>query len=303
MWKVVSLRKAVRYGKAIGGILCLLLVIWTADRLWRSEPVAVTALAQYDPLPQSNEALYIDLSQAVLPEGTKEPSAPAELTVEVVHTEPEQAPKRILIYHTHTYEAYKQQPGNLYKETETWRTKDAQHNVVRVGDELTRLLRAKGYQVIHDTTAYEPPQLSSAYTRSLKMLEERAQKGEVYDLYIDLHRDAYNQSLANRNTVQVGDQSLARVMVLIGKGSGQTYTEKPDWERNYASAQMLTENLNQQVEGLCRNISLKSGRFNQHVGECCLLIEAGNNENTLEEVLAAMPYLADGIRSMLSAHP
>ena len=44
---------------------------------------------------------------------------------------------------------------------------------------------------------------------------------------------------------------------------------------------------------------MKNGRFNQHISTGCVLIEAGNNRNTLEQVLAAMPYLADAIAQSL----
>ena len=46
---------------------------------------------------------------------------------------------------------------------------------------------------------------------------------------------------------------------------------------------------------------LKPGRFTQHVAPACVLVEAGNNRNTLAEVLAAMPYLADAIAKVLES--
>ncbi len=211
--------------------------------------------------------------------------------------------KRVLIYHSHTYEAYEPTAENTYVPTEKWRTKDNQHNVVRVGEELTRLLTAAGYTVVHDTTAYEPPVLSTSYTRSLKMLEESIGRGEKYDLYIDLHRDAYSASMANNGTVQVGDQKIARLMVLIGDGAGLTgagFGIRPNWEKNLAIAQAITDSLNEQVPELCRPVKLTKQRYNQHVAPCCILVEVGNNKNTLEEALASMPYLADAIRSALN---
>ncbi len=211
-------------------------------------------------------------------------------------------PKRVLIYHTHTYEAFEQVDGDRYQETEKWRTADSEHNMIRVGEELAALLRALGLEVTHDTTAFEPPVLSSAYTRSLDMLEKRAQAGETYDLYIDLHRDAYVASYGGSNTVSIGGADVARLMLLIGKGegvTGQGYDVKPNWQANLAVAQAITDDLNQHSSGLCREVCLKPGRFNQHVAPACILVEAGNNRNTLPEVLAAMPYLADAIAHAL----
>lgn len=236
------------------------------------------------------------------------PAAPAQnggaFRIEVVRNGQGQQPaKRVLIYHTHTYEAYEQSEKEPYKETERWRTTDNQHNMVRVGEELAALLRAVGVEVVHDVTAFEPPDLSSAYVRSLGMLEQRKANGEAYDLYIDLHRDAYSASQTGSNCVQVGETAVARLMMLIGKGDGQTtegFEHRPDWEKNFAIAKRITEQLNAQLPGLGKEVRTKSGRFNQHIAVGCVLVEAGNNKNTLEEVLQAMPYLADAIEAALS---
>lgn len=206
--------------------------------------------------------------------------------------------KRVLIYHTHTYEAFQQTEANPYRETQQWRTQDEKYNIVRVGEELASLLRSMGIQVVHDTTAFEPPLIDSSYTRSLTMLEKRKSMGETFDLYLDVHRDAYVASQPGPNAVSVGDGSVARLMMLVGKGEGQTamgYDEKPQWQDNLQIAQRLTDGLNSQVPGLGKEVRIKSGRFNQHIAVGCLVVEVGNNQNTLEEALAAMPYLADAV--------
>jgi hypothetical protein len=96
--------------------------------------------------------------------------------------------KSILIYHTHTHEAYEQDVADPYEALEAWRTTDAGHSVVRVGEALASRLRRFGFDVVHDTTDHEGNQLSTAYTRSLATLTEYRER---FDLYIDLHRDAY----------------------------------------------------------------------------------------------------------------
>jgi len=229
------------------------------------------------------------------------PSSAPGFSIEVISVEKPEV-KRVLIYHSHTYEAFAQVDGNRYQETETWRTADSAHNMIRVGEELAALLRSLGIQVTHDVTAFEPPSLSSAYTRSLAMLEKRIADGENYDLYIDLHRDAYAASYGGGNTVSVAGTDVAKLMLLIGKGEGaigQGYDVRPDWQANLAIAQAVTDELNSHTPGLCRDVCIKSGRFNQHIAPACILVEAGNNRNTLSEVLAAMPYLADAIAQVL----
>lgn len=262
---------------------------------WEDRPVeaVVAAWAQQEGTVAEN--LF---AQTPVPEATPE----AQFTIRLLRSETENPRKRVLIYHTHTYEAYEQTPDDPYQETEKWRTADNAHNVVRVGEELAALLRGLGVEVVHDVTAFEPPNLSSAYTRSLEMLQGRQAAGERYDLYIDLHRDAYAESQTGPNTVSVGGVEAAKLMVLIGKGEGQTsegFDQRPDWEANLAIAQTMTDCLNAQADGLCRDVCLKGGRFNQHVAVGCVLVEAGNNRNTLEEVLAAMPYLADAVLEAL----
>ena len=41
--------------------------------------------------------------------------------------------KRVLIYHTHTYEAYEQSEATTYQQTEKWRTTDSSYNMIAVG--------------------------------------------------------------------------------------------------------------------------------------------------------------------------
>ncbi len=236
------------------------------------------------------------------PTASPTPSAVPGFTLEIVTAKDttDASPFRVLIYHTHTYEAFTATEQYPYTSSEKWRTVNAQRNVVALGACLADLLTKAGVSVTHDTTAFEPPTLSSAYERSLAMLEERAQNGEIYDLYIDLHRDAYSEN-NGPNTVEADGEKIARLMFLVGKGTGQTgagYDIKPDFESNHTVAQLLTNRLNMQLENICRPVKVKSGRYNQHVAPCCVLIEVGNNLNTLEEALRAMPYLCNAICSL-----
>ncbi len=234
---------------------------------------------------------------------TEETLEDAIFQVEIIR--PETAPytgKRVLIYHTHTYEAY-EQTDHRYAQIERWRTVDSDHNVTAVGRALSASLRALGIEVEHDTTAFEPPTLDNAYDRSLAMLEERKSSGEQYDLYIDLHRDALAASSTVKRTVNISGEEIARFMVLVGKGTTGGYAEKPNWEVNLAIARRITDSLNSQCASLARDVKIKTGRFNQHIADCCVLIECGMNTNTLPEVLAGIPYLAQAIADALAEAP
>ena len=205
---------------------------------------------------------------------------------------------RVLIYHTHTWEAYEMTDDASYTPTETWRTMDEDCNMIRVGEELARELGALGFTVVHDTTAFEPPNLSSAYTRSLAMLEARMAAGETYDYVLDVHRDAYSGLWNGANGIEQDGKQMAYVMLLVGKGTGSTgsgFDERPDWPQNLALAEQITEEMNALVPGISREVKIKTGRFNQHVSTGALLIEVGNNRNTLEEALASCEVIARSI--------
>ncbi len=203
---------------------------------------------------------------------------------------------RILIYHTHTHEAYCQEENNEYVETSLWRTKDNLYNIVRVGEALSELLTDKGFTVIHDTTDHEKNDLSTAYTRSLETLE--GYTGKI-DVYIDMHRDAYHENGSGKPfSLKTEDVDTARLMFLVGNGEG--FMEKPYYRENYELATLLTGALNEALEGICRPVMVKDGRYNQHISDKALLVEVGHNENSLQQALNAMPYLADALEEVLS---
>lgn len=240
-------------------------------------------------------ALAESFSAELLCEPTNIPTTDA-FTVEIIRDVPTQpVSKRVLIYHTHTFEAYEQDPEHAYQPTEKWRTADPTYNMIAVGKALASCLEALGIDVVHDVSTFELPSLDSAYERSLAMLQQRQATGETYDLYLDLHRDAIASSSSIKRTVNIGGEEVARFMVLIGQGSTGGYAEKPNWEANLIFAEKLTDAMNERCPQLARDVKIKTGRFNQHISEGCLLIECGMTDNTLNEVLSGIPYLADAI--------
>ena len=199
------------------------------------------------------------------------------------------APRSVLIYHTHTHEAYEQVREDPYEALEAWRTADADHSVLRVGEELAKCLRKLGFEVVHDTTDHENDALSTAYTRSLKTLENY---DRAFDLYIDLHRDAWSSGMRTRYVDSDGTP-MAQPMVLIGNGNG--FDVKPHYAENLAFARALTDAVNREHPDLCKDVLVKDGRYNQHIGVFAVLIEFGHNKNTLAEALNTAPVVARAI--------
>ncbi len=220
------------------------------------------------------------------------------IEVEVLAQSTEAPPTRkVLIYHTHTHEAYEQVSEDPYDALEAWRTTDEDHSVVRVGEELAQRLRALGFDVVHDTTDHEGDDLSTAYSRSIQTLEGYAQR---FDLYIDLHRDAY-QDGEPATVGGTNGEALAPLMLLIGNGNG--FDEKPFYAENLAFARALEARINAVQPGLCKPTLVKDGRYNQHIGVFAILVEVGHNKNTLSQALSAVPPLAEGIWDLMIGHP
>ena len=236
------------------------------------------------------------------------PDDPDRIHVQIMGIKEKYSPElhadkpRVLIYHTHTYEAYAQDPNDLYEETTQWRTEDSRYNIIAVGAQLKAELQALGIEVVHDVTEHEPPKLGTAYVRSLETLQAYADAGEEFDMLIDLHRDAASVRNTAPSTVTVDGKPCARLMMLIGTGEGSEgnrFSIVPDWEENYKLAQALTDALNESVDNICREVMVKTGRYNQHMSKNAVLIEVGHNENTLKEAKRATKPLAQAIASIL----
>ena len=206
----------------------------------------------------------------------------------------------ILIYHTHTTEAYWNDPDDPYRENGAFRTRDNTKNIVAVGEVLKNILETTyGFTVIHDTTDHEPPKLATAYERSLATMQKYKEQYPQIVLYLDLHRDAYNSANAPTDYLTVNGTETARLMFVVGRGD--KYAEKPYFDSDYALAQRITDHLNAIAPKLARPIRVKPGRYNQHVAPNCLLAEVGHNANTLEQAKAAMPFLAESIAFAFAA--
>lgn len=206
---------------------------------------------------------------------------------------------KILIYHTHTTEAYTATKESFYVQTSSYRTADPSKSVLAVGEALAERLRTQyGFSVIHDTTDHEPPSLKTAYDRSEQTMRRYLERYPSLVLFIDVHRDAGSNE---KDYVMVDGIPTARLMCVVGQGT--KYADKPDFETNFALADRLTQNLRHIDRRLARDVRVKTGRYNQHVGRLSLLIEVGHNANTLEQALHAVPSLAESLALTLADLP
>ena len=194
---------------------------------------------------------------------------------------------QVLIFHSHATEAYTPEGDDVYEESDRYRTVDIEHNIVRVGTEMTAILEAAGIEVIHDTTLFDYPNYNDGYIRSSAAVEQWLKEYPSIQLVIDLHRDALETADGSTiyKTVAGTVDNCAQVMMVMGTDAmGQTH---PNWRVNLALAVELQNALCAKWATLARPIVLRPSRFNQHQSTGEILLEIGTHGNTLQEAITA----------------
>jgi len=194
---------------------------------------------------------------------------------------------QILIIHTHSSEAYTQAGLDHYEASDTNRTEDTEYNIVRVGDELTKLFEAAGLSVIHDREIYDYPSYTGSYTRSGAAIEQYLSDNPSIKIVIDMHRDALgSDGVVYKTMAEESGVCASQIMLLVG--TDQSGLPHPDWRSNLALALYLQQAVNSSHPTLMRPIALVPQRYNQHLTGGSLILEVGSNGNTLQEALAAI---------------
>lgn len=196
---------------------------------------------------------------------------------------------QILIYHTHSQEGFVDSvPG------------DPSTTIVGAGEYLAELLRNRGYKVMHVTSVYDlidgELDRSEAYSRAEEEISQILAEHPSIQSVIDLHRDGVAEG--TRLVTELNGKTMARFMFFNGlsrtrKNGPIEYLHNPYIEDNLALTLQLKLTCDQYYPGLARNIYLKSLRYNLHLSPKALLIEAGAQTNTLQEILNTMEPLAN----------
>ena len=205
---------------------------------------------------------------------------------------------QILIVHTHGSESYSMTDGDLYEESDPYRTTDCTHNVVRVGEEMAMVFRAYGFQVIHDTTLCDYPAYNGAYDRSKAVVEQWLEQYPTIKVVLDVHRDALvggNGEVYKMVSTEAG-RKVAQVMMVLGTDVNGAH---PRWKDNMAFALTLQRNLVKGYASLARPTVLRASRYNQQLCPGSILVEVGGHGNTLSEAIAGGRLWADNVARTL----
>lgn len=202
---------------------------------------------------------------------------------------------QILIYHTHSQEWFSD-------------TSENGKTIVDVGTYLTQILTEQyGYNVIHLTDTFDiingVLDRSEAYDYSDRKITEVLEENPTIQVVIDLHRDGVD---ASRHFVtDINGKSTAKIMLF----NGISYTNEQG-NIDYLYNPYLTENLAMTYKmylagsvmypDFIRCIFISGYRYNLYHRARSMLIEAGAQTNTYEEVCNAMEPLAKMLDRLLT---
>lgn len=192
---------------------------------------------------------------------------------------------QILIYHTHSQEAFADSvPG------------DVNTGIVGVGECLTMILTEQyGYRVLHNTGQYDVETRDNAYSRALPAVEQILAENPSIQVIIDLHRDEVAEE--TKLVTDIQGRPTARFMFFNGlsrtrKTGDIDYLANENQEANLAFSFQMQLKAAEYYPGLTRRIYLKGYRYNMHLRPRTLLVELGAQNNTVEEAINACDPLA-----------
>lgn len=192
---------------------------------------------------------------------------------------------QILIYHTHSQEAFADSvPG------------DVNTGIVGVGQCLTKILTEQyGYRVLHHTGQYDVETRDNAYSRALPAVEQILAENPSIQVIIDLHRDEVAEE--TKLVTDIQGRPTARFMFFNGlsrtrKTGDIDYLANENQEANLAFSFQMQLKAAEYYPGLTRRIYLKGYRYNMHLRPRTLLVELGAQNNTVEEAINACDPLA-----------
>lgn len=197
---------------------------------------------------------------------------------------------KILIYHTHSQEAFKDSKAG-----------DKKTSIVGMGDILTKELNDT-YRIptMHHEGVYDliggKMDRSRAYQLAEVKVRKILKKYPSIEVVIDLHRDGVGNN--THLVTSIDGKKTGQIMFFNGlsrtkKNGDIAYLKNPYIQDNLAFSMQMQLAAAKKYPGFTRRIYLKSYRYNMHLMPKYLLIEAGAQTNTVKEMQRSMKVLAD----------
>ena len=205
----------------------------------------------------------------------------------------------ILVYHSHTSEAYTLLDVGYYKSSDA-SSKDPSLNMIRVGDELVKYLELHGFNVIHDTEIHDTDYTNS-YADSKKTVEKYLEQYPSIEITIDVHRDdiTYSNKTKVKPTAVINGKKAARMMIISGCEYNRV-KNFPDWEENLKFDLQVQNKVNELYPGLMRPILFSERKYNMNETHYSFLVEVGTDANTLDEACYSARMFGDSLGKLLN---
>lgn len=218
---------------------------------------------------------------------------------DIVISAPENDEPLVLIFHTHTTESYLCVDDGVFYDSFETRSRDSTKNMVRIGDEICKVLEENSIGFIHDTAIYDES-YNGAYSRSRVTVLEYLEKYPSIQIVLDVHRDAvyYSDTKRAKFVSEINGKKAAQIMIITGAEEGLV-TDFPDWEENLTFALKLQKYTQDDYEGLMKPVYFCQRKYNMDIVPYSLLLEVGTDANTLEEAVYSAHLLGESLSRLI----
>lgn len=205
----------------------------------------------------------------------------------------------VLIYHSHTTEAYSLLDTGYYISSDA-RSNNSARNMVRVGDDLAVYLEKQGFNVIHDKTIHDKDYTKS-YDNSRATIEKYLEQYPSIEVTIDVHRDdiTYSNKTKVKPTAKINGKKAARMMIISGCEYNRV-KNFPDWEENLKFDLQVQNKVNELYPGLMRPILFSERKYNMYETHYSFLLEVGTDANTLDEACYSARLFGNALGQLLN---
>jgi len=215
-----------------------------------------------------------------------------EVTKEV-NTETLDNPFDILLYFTHSHEAF----HPIVEKSSGLKAVNyhASTNIMNVSALLTQHFQLNGASV--DVLPYDNMKemkasghkFHEAYTTMRPVLKKQLES-KKYDVIIDLHRDSLKRE---KTTIVSNGTAYAQIILVVG-------VEHENYKLNEAFSKAVSNEMNGMVPSISKGVLAKThdtgnGIYNQDLSDRSLLVELGGIENTEEEINRTIAILSKAI--------
>lgn len=205
---------------------------------------------------------------------------------------------QVLIYHTHTSEAYLDESVDFYYESYYSRTQNEAFNVVAVGNKITQVLQNRGINTLHDKTVHDST-YDGSYDRSAQTVNSDRGRYSEISVVLDIHRDALGTDDNKVKTVFEHDgKKAAQIMILAGCDPNNERGFQ-NWQNNLSFALKLQNKAEELYPGMTRPVSFDYFAYNEYICDGSLLIEVGTDANSIDEVETTGELLGEVLAQVL----